>query len=336
MAGDWIKVESVTPDKPEIHLMSEALGIDPDAVFGKVFRVWAWADQHTLDGNAPRVTKSSLDRIAGVTGFADAMIACGWLTATEEGFEFPNFARHNGKTAKTRGLAAKRASKHRCQTSRESNASRNGPSVTNALPREEKSKRRDPPPPTPSPPVTDSGGWTDAEVAAVAAEILALGVEDTTPLGRLVNERIPCGEIRAAIAHFREHAAANGWGPEAMHWRLLNSRTGMPPGRGWPPPSTKARQDQRRATEARQQADQKRADSEKSRQSRERFAGLEARYGPILDALPREEFLSLAAACGPLALRAVNSRDGPLPQPVRVSLLMALAKRDGESQADAG
>ena len=32
MAGDWIKFESSTSDKPEVWMISDLLGIDPDAV----------------------------------------------------------------------------------------------------------------------------------------------------------------------------------------------------------------------------------------------------------------------------------------------------------------
>ncbi len=42
MAGDWMKVEKVTPDKPEIEAMASKLELDPDAVFGKCFRIWRW------------------------------------------------------------------------------------------------------------------------------------------------------------------------------------------------------------------------------------------------------------------------------------------------------
>jgi hypothetical protein len=136
MAGEWIKFESVTPDKPEVFQMAEILGIDPDAVVGKLVRVWVWADQQTIDGNARGVTRALLDRIASATGFADALIAVGWLMAAEEGLTFPRFDNHNGSTAKSRALAAKRAAKSRASRS-ERDANVTG-SVTSASPREEK------------------------------------------------------------------------------------------------------------------------------------------------------------------------------------------------------
>ncbi|HDV0969774.1 TPA: hypothetical protein RHZ68_000076 [Escherichia coli] len=41
MASSWIKVEVITPDKPEIFQIAEILGIDPDAVLGKLVRIIA-------------------------------------------------------------------------------------------------------------------------------------------------------------------------------------------------------------------------------------------------------------------------------------------------------
>lgn len=153
MAGDWMKVEKTTPDKPEIDAISAALGIDPDAAFGKCFRVWRWFDDHTTDGNAPSVTANAIDRRAGVPGFADAMAAVGWLVSTESGVSLPKFDRHNGETSKARALTAKRVAS--CKT--KSNAKGNAPTVTsplpNALPREEKrreeenTKKEEPPTP---------------------------------------------------------------------------------------------------------------------------------------------------------------------------------------------
>ena len=110
MAGDWIKVEHWTPDKPEVYQIAEKLSIDPDAVTGKLLRIWIWADQQTLNGDAHSVTRASLDRLAGVTGFTDAMLTAKWLGKTESGYSFTNFDRHNGETAKTRALTAKRNS----------------------------------------------------------------------------------------------------------------------------------------------------------------------------------------------------------------------------------
>lgn len=114
MAGDWLKFECSTPDKPEVLAITAKMGWDdPDLTVGKLFRVWRWFDQHTTNGNASGVTTVLLDRIAGATGFAQAMEISGWLTVTAEGLELPNFEKHNGATAKSRAQTAKRVANHR-------------------------------------------------------------------------------------------------------------------------------------------------------------------------------------------------------------------------------
>lgn len=134
MAGDWLKFEKDTLDKPEVFAIAEALGIDPDAVIGKLMRVWSWFDSHTVDGNAARVTSSLLDRVAGVPGFIAAMAIEGWATVDAAGVSLPHFDRHNGETAKQRALTAKRVQKHKSK----GNEAGNADGVTGALPREEK------------------------------------------------------------------------------------------------------------------------------------------------------------------------------------------------------
>ena len=138
MAGDWIKFETVTPDKPEVWMMAEILSLDPDEVIGKLIRLWIWADQQTINGDAPSVTRALLNRVTGDDGFATAMEQVGWLKMTDHGAIFPNFDRHNGKPAKTRALT-----KRRMEALRSASNICDDVSVTTASPekrREEKSK----------------------------------------------------------------------------------------------------------------------------------------------------------------------------------------------------
>jgi hypothetical protein len=150
MAGSWIKFDTSTSDKPEVWAIAESLGIDPDAVVGKLLRVWAWFDDQTEKGNAPIVTRSLLDRKVGVTGFVTAMIEAGWMVESDGVLSLPNFDRHNGQTAKNRILTAKRVSAHK-KGNAEGNAKGNAPIVTRALPKEEKRReeKNSPPPPAP-------------------------------------------------------------------------------------------------------------------------------------------------------------------------------------------
>ena len=142
MAGDWIKLQKDTPDKPEVLAIAARMNLDPDAVVGKLVRIWSWFDTHTIDGNANSVTFALLDRLAGVTGFAEQMTFVGWLDQKGHLLTLPNFEYHNGETAKKRALGKNRQEKRRSND--ESNANSNASSVTKALPekrREEKNNK---------------------------------------------------------------------------------------------------------------------------------------------------------------------------------------------------
>jgi hypothetical protein len=124
MAGDWIKLETVTPDKPEMFALAEYLNCSHGEAFLACVRVWIWADQQSRDGHALGVTKTAINRVAGVTGFAEALQEVGWLQDRGGVISVPNFDRHNGKTAKERALATKRKVTERSRSNRDKNATR--------------------------------------------------------------------------------------------------------------------------------------------------------------------------------------------------------------------
>lgn len=141
MAGEWLKVESATPEKPEVLQITVRMGWDdPDLTVGKLFKMWRWFDQQTTDGNAVTVTCALLNRIVGAPGFAEACASVGWLTVTDSGISLPNFERHNGATAKSRAQTAKRVANHKSNAAAnaQANDEGNADSVSGALPREEK------------------------------------------------------------------------------------------------------------------------------------------------------------------------------------------------------
>jgi hypothetical protein len=113
MAGDWIKMRINLDTDPRVLEMSELLEISELHVVGCLWKVWAWADSHTLDGNAIRVTDVTLDRFTRVTGFCDALRKVGWLEGRGNSLSFPRFAEHNGQTAKKRAETKERVAKHR-------------------------------------------------------------------------------------------------------------------------------------------------------------------------------------------------------------------------------
>lgn len=218
MAGDWIKFELATMDKPEVCQIADLADIDQDAVVGKLMRVWAWFDQQTEKGNAPSVSKKLLDRSVGVTGFCEHMKTVGWMAEADGFISLPHFDRHNGKTGKNRALTAKRVSNHKTKT--------NAPSVTSALPKEE--KRREDQHNTPagdSPTAADPKAPTEMTLDWVPDEKLlkAYAFRMAIPVSAFTNE---------ATAAFVCHYSASGrietqasWVSQLVKWVKRDTAT---------------------------------------------------------------------------------------------------------------
>lgn len=205
MAGEWLKFEKATLDKPEVFAIAARLGIDPDAVVGKLMRVWSWFDTHTVDGNAAGVTTALLDRIAGATGFVSAMHESGWVVVAEDGVSLPNFDRHTGETAKKRALTAKRVAHHRSK----GNVGSNDGSVTQALAREE--KRREENKDTPIVPKGDSS----ADAVLDAYHEILPACQRISVLNDKRRKR-----IAAAVKLAKRVCADQGWDYEPVEfWR---------------------------------------------------------------------------------------------------------------------
>jgi hypothetical protein len=113
MAGDWIKMRTALADDPAVICMADRLGMDEFSVVGRLHHLWSWADKQSRDGHADGVTGKWIDRYVQCDGFAQCLVSVGWLVLGESGIEFPNFDRHNGETAKARGLATNRQQKKR-------------------------------------------------------------------------------------------------------------------------------------------------------------------------------------------------------------------------------
>lgn len=128
MAGDWIKIEHITPDKPKIHQIAMIIKIHPDEVIGKMVRFWAWADRHIekCSGIADVTVMHLIDHVICCDGFAKALIDVGWLVIDENGVRLPNFERHNGQAAKNRALTRNRVKSSRAKC--------NADTVTDGMP----------------------------------------------------------------------------------------------------------------------------------------------------------------------------------------------------------
>ena len=82
MAGDWIKVEDCLPDKPEVVGIADYMGIDQDAVVGKLIRLWAWAARLHSGSPTPcsdEVRPTSVGTSPALSGGLRILAAGDWL-----------------------------------------------------------------------------------------------------------------------------------------------------------------------------------------------------------------------------------------------------------------
>jgi hypothetical protein len=212
MAGDWIKIETTLPDKPEVVKMTTILAIDQDAVVGKLIRFWIWADANTADGHALSVTSAFIDRLTYCPGFADALSKVGWLEGRDAALSVPNFVRHNGQTAKSRAQSNDRQKKRRSDPTPTPEAC-NDNSVTSVTPlsrnerdknvtREREKKKRVIKPPSP----TLGRNLLPAEAALPAEE--GGGGEEISEGGRRKAEE-DAAEFRPEAESSRRNASIN-------------------------------------------------------------------------------------------------------------------------------
>lgn len=114
MAGDWIKVEVATLDKPEVMRLAELLGIKRDEAIGLLVRFWTWLDRATGNGLVTHTSRKGIDEVMHCSGFAAAFEAVGWGKFNDSAvtLEVVNYSRHNGSPAKTRALGKDRKREH--------------------------------------------------------------------------------------------------------------------------------------------------------------------------------------------------------------------------------
>lgn len=78
--------------KPQVQGISQAVKLDPDAVVGKLIRIWLeFQEKATDNGLLPAKVPDWLDLLARCPGFALAMAAVGWLIIDVGGLRIPDF-----------------------------------------------------------------------------------------------------------------------------------------------------------------------------------------------------------------------------------------------------
>ena len=104
----WIKVETHTPDKPEVRQIARLCNCTKADAFLAIFRVFVWLDEQTDDGHVEFFTPIDADEIGGLNGLGQALETVRWITFSTSGAVVSNWDRHNGQSAKRRCLDAER------------------------------------------------------------------------------------------------------------------------------------------------------------------------------------------------------------------------------------
>jgi hypothetical protein len=118
MAGDWLQIDVGLSSKPEVLMIADKTGLEPQLVSGRLIDFWGWVDQHASAAFVPGVTTSMLCRIAGGdTAFWDAVALAGWLIVKGDGIEIPGYEKRFSKSARQRVMTAKRVAEHRSKRS---------------------------------------------------------------------------------------------------------------------------------------------------------------------------------------------------------------------------
>lgn len=108
MAGDWIKMRADLHTHPKVVRISSALKADRLRVIGGLHAVWCLFDVHSEDGKLDGYSPEALDDLIGWPGFANAMMAVGWMEQAADSLVTPRFSEHNGQSAKRRAQETER------------------------------------------------------------------------------------------------------------------------------------------------------------------------------------------------------------------------------------
>jgi hypothetical protein len=100
--ANWIKIETHTPEKPEMRHLARLCRCTKAEAFLAFFRLLAWLDEQTGDGHVDFFTPADADEIAGLPGFGIALQEVRWIEFGPSGAIVSNWERHNGKSAKRR------------------------------------------------------------------------------------------------------------------------------------------------------------------------------------------------------------------------------------------
>lgn len=149
---------------PKVVRMSSALKADTLRTVGGLMSVWCLFDAHSDDGRLEGYSPEVLDAHLRWEGFADAMVAVGWLEHDHaDGLALPRFDTHNGQSAKRRAQDADRKREVRKVSASEPDEKRTreekrrDTSTTDVVDEKRASRTR----PVERPAIVSEGVWSD-------------------------------------------------------------------------------------------------------------------------------------------------------------------------------
>jgi hypothetical protein len=127
MAGDWIKWTKGLAKRREVIVIASRLQKTRQEIAGRLMELWEWCDDNICVSDVPDMSLDVslilgdkpfdfVDALLGLPGMAEAMSSpeVKWLDCRSGGrIVFPNLARHNGTSAKTRAYETSKKQKQR-------------------------------------------------------------------------------------------------------------------------------------------------------------------------------------------------------------------------------
>ena len=147
----WLKIQHGLHHKPEVLTIARRLDISTNEAVGLLVKFWCWCDENSVDGHVDHLQSTDVDRIVDKGEFGEALTSVKWIVfdAQKQGFLVVNFDRHNGESAKKRGIKATAQAKWRKGSAVGVDSSRStGTSTREEKRREEKSKPKTLKPPS--------------------------------------------------------------------------------------------------------------------------------------------------------------------------------------------
>jgi hypothetical protein len=239
------------------ELMGDTGGIIPtpaaiSLVVGCVAALWTYADTHIREDDTLRIGPDDVDEIVGVHGFV-SILPSEWLEVLDrETVKLPGFHGHNGTSAKSRALTAKRVAKHRERVTLESfkvERECNGEALQKALPEKirEEQKRKEPEPEASADAATSEpqGDGDSGKKAKRATRRAPPTWEPSADLLAWCASDHPDVNAQAEAAKFRDYTfgtSRSDWDATFRNWirkaaeHLASQRQRLPPGLQPPKP----------------------------------------------------------------------------------------------------